>query len=220
MKGFFMRTKKPNQETALKILSAATEIFVEKGFEGSSINDIANKANINKSLIYHHFKDKENLWKSVKIHLLEEHAGADVSLLEFSADVPFQKFLTNVITKRYQFYRDNPSIARLVSWQNLEGSSEDIKGIGNVKLTTIASQIEEYQRRGEVRQELDSAMVSYMILYSASTPFIEMPQFFKEGDTQKSQELYLNMLIESLYLAFTTHASSLQNIPHMYGLYT
>lgn len=215
-----MRTKNPTQETALKILSAATDIFVEKGFEGSSINDIANKANINKSLIYHHFKDKENLWKSVKIHLLEIHAGADISLLEFSADIPYQEFLTHVITRRYQFYRDNPSIARLLSWQNLENSGEDIKGVGNVRLTTIAPQIEEYQRRGEVRQELDAAMVSYMILYSASIPFIEIPLFFKEGDIKKSQELYLNMLIESLYLAFTTHSSSLQNVSHMYGLYT
>ncbi len=214
-----MRTKKPNQETALKILFAATDVFVEKGFEGSSINDIANHANINKSLIYHHFGDKEGLWKAVKANLLEQHAGADISALDYSTNMTFQEFLTNVLMTRYNFYRDNPSIARLVTWQNLEASGEDIKGIGNTKLTSIAPQIEEYQRRGEVRQELDPEMVSYMVLYSASTPFIEKPIFFTADNLHQKQENYLAMLIEALYLAFTTHATTLHSGARIYNLY-
>lgn len=219
MKEKIMQIKKTNQVTGLKILQAATVVFVEKGYEGSSINEIANMAGINKSLIYHHFKDKENLWKAVKINLLEHHSGADISQLEFSAVRSFKEFLKNVITKRYTFYRDNPAIARLVMWQNLESTGDEIKGIGSAKLLTIAPQIEEYQRRGEVRQELNPEMVSYMVLYSASTPFIEKPSFFKEGDIEENQDRYLEMLIESIYLALTTHSSTL-NQPGVYRLYS
>lgn len=213
-----MDKTKPRQETAAKILKAATDVFVEKGFEGASINDIANKAKINKSLIYHHFKDKENLWKEVKINLFEQYTKADISALEVSSDLPFQEFLSQVMTQRYTFYRDNPSIARLVTWQNLEAGGKQIKGVGNPKLTSLSSQIEDYQRRGEVRQELDPNMVSYMVLYSASTPFIEEPPFFNEGNVGKNQEDYLKMIIEALYLAFTTHPPRSHDRPGIYSL--
>lgn len=208
-----MNKTKPRQETAARILKAATDVFVEKGFEGASINDIANKAKINKSLIYHHFKDKENLWKEVKINLFEQYTQADISALEVSSDLPFQEFLSEVLTQRYTFYRDNPSIARLVTWQNLEAVGTQIKGVGNPKLTSLASQIEDYQRRGEVRQELNPDMVSYMILYTASTPFIEKPPFFSEGSMEKIQDEYLKMIIEALYLAFTTHPPQTNRSP-------
>ncbi len=204
-KDIFMDKTKPRQETADKILKAATDVFVEKGFEGASINDIANKAKINKSLIYHHFKDKENLWQEVKINLFEQYTQAGISSLEISSDLPFQEFLSQVLTQRFHFYKDNPSIARLVTWQNLEAVGKQVKGIGNPKLTSLASQIEDYQRRGEVRQELNPEMVSYMVLYSASSPFIETPPFFNEVNEEKNQEGYLKMMIEALYLAFTTH---------------
>ena len=39
------------------------DIFVKKGFEGSSISDIASQAKTNKSLIYHYFENKDDLVK-------------------------------------------------------------------------------------------------------------------------------------------------------------
>ncbi len=43
------------------ILKVAEELFSEKGFDGTSVNMIAKTAGVNKSLIYYHFKDKNDL---------------------------------------------------------------------------------------------------------------------------------------------------------------
>ena len=47
------------QERRAEILAAATEVFSEKGFHASTLDDIAEKAEVSKGLIYTHFKSKE-----------------------------------------------------------------------------------------------------------------------------------------------------------------
>ncbi|EKD91715.1 MAG: hypothetical protein ACD_29C00426G0004, partial [uncultured bacterium] len=49
--------------TRLNILNAAKTLFLEKGYDGASINGIATHAGVNKTLIFHHYQDKANLWR-------------------------------------------------------------------------------------------------------------------------------------------------------------
>ena len=46
------------EQTKQKILNVAGELFAENGFDGTSVDSIANAAGVNKALIYYHFKDK------------------------------------------------------------------------------------------------------------------------------------------------------------------
>ena len=52
-------------ETYEKILPAAKEEFLEKGFEQASMREIASRAGISAAGIYRHFKDKEELFARV-----------------------------------------------------------------------------------------------------------------------------------------------------------
>jgi AcrR family transcriptional regulator len=58
-------------ERRTAILASAGEVFAQRGFHGSSIDDIARSAGISKALIYEHFGSKQELYAS----LLEQHAG-------------------------------------------------------------------------------------------------------------------------------------------------
>lgn len=195
-----MSKLKGEHATAEKILEAAQDIFMAKGFEGSSINDIANKAKINKSLIYHHFSNKEDLWKAVKKYLLEKHVGEEIFQIDFPMD-SFQNFLRSFVTLRYKFYDDNPEIVRLISWQRLERTQEDISGIQNWKFSSVTPQIKEFQQRGEVRVDVDPEMINYLIMKTASMAFMERPNFFDDPNAKKK---FLELVIESLFLAFST----------------
>lgn len=59
------RTREDNerirQSTQQKIYTAAMEVFIEKGYYASSIDDIAHKADISKGLMYHYKIGKEDL---------------------------------------------------------------------------------------------------------------------------------------------------------------
>lgn len=47
------------------IIQAATATFVAKGYDGTSMDEIANRAGVSKQTIYKHFKDKETLFGEV-----------------------------------------------------------------------------------------------------------------------------------------------------------
>ena len=54
-----------------KILATASQLFVQKGYEKTSMQDIARTAGISKGAIYHHFQSKEEIILKVMQHLKE-----------------------------------------------------------------------------------------------------------------------------------------------------
>jgi AcrR family transcriptional regulator len=56
----------PRQSAGEKaILEAAVQLFSKNGFDGVSMRDIAEAAGVSKSNIYHHFKSKRVLYRSI-----------------------------------------------------------------------------------------------------------------------------------------------------------
>lgn len=51
--------------TEEKIKTAALKEFALHGFEGARVDRIAQKARVNKAMIYYHYKSKENLYESI-----------------------------------------------------------------------------------------------------------------------------------------------------------
>lgn len=66
------RNKHP-EETVNLILEVATRLFMEKGYEHTSIQDIINElGGLSKGAIYHHFKSKEDILVAVTDRMTEE----------------------------------------------------------------------------------------------------------------------------------------------------
>lgn len=60
-----------SQETANRILHHAMKIFLEKGYHGTSIDDITRAARLTKGALYWHFRSKEDLLKTI----IKEYEG-------------------------------------------------------------------------------------------------------------------------------------------------
>lgn len=56
-----MRIVKEAEERRNEILDAADELFGQKGFDGTSTNDILEKVGIARGTLYYHFKSKEDI---------------------------------------------------------------------------------------------------------------------------------------------------------------
>ncbi|KAI4443408.1 MAG: TetR/AcrR family transcriptional regulator [Ruminococcus sp.] len=66
------RNKHP-EETVNQILNVAYRLFMEKGYEHTSIQDILNNlGGLSKGAIYHHFKSKEEILETVTNRMTEE----------------------------------------------------------------------------------------------------------------------------------------------------
>lgn len=53
------------------LLNAAQNVFFKKGFQHTSMDDIANTAGFSRSLLYVYFKDKKDIYRSLRIRSVE-----------------------------------------------------------------------------------------------------------------------------------------------------
>lgn len=59
------RNKYPEQ-TQERIVEASVKLFIEKGYDQTTIQDILDALNLSKGGLYHHFKSKEEILEAVK----------------------------------------------------------------------------------------------------------------------------------------------------------
>ncbi len=63
------------KQTEEKIAEAAREVFVEKGMDGARMQEIADRAGINKSLLHYYFRSKEKLFAFIFSKLIGRIGG-------------------------------------------------------------------------------------------------------------------------------------------------
>jgi AcrR family transcriptional regulator len=100
-----MRVVKEAEERRNEIIDAADELFSQKGFDGTSTNDILEKVGIARGTLYHHFKSKEDIMDA----LIERYS---VRLLGAAQEIAADKSIPVV-----------ERIIRVVMALNLSGGS-------------------------------------------------------------------------------------------------
>lgn len=71
------------------ILRCARETFYSKGLAGARMQEIADKAGINKAMLHYYFKTKELLFQKVFLQAFEVFAGAIADVL--NGDLPLEE---------------------------------------------------------------------------------------------------------------------------------
>src|ERR1043166_3898396 len=77
--GTLSRSDRRKQATAAAIMKAAERNFLEKGFHGTKIEDVAREADVATGSIYVHFGSKEGLYLALierALHVEEEYLAA------------------------------------------------------------------------------------------------------------------------------------------------
>ena len=74
-------TSEERGERAQRILEAADVLFCERGFDGTSMRDVAERADVNKGLIVYYFANKAGLFAAVLRRYYEAHLEVLAKLL-------------------------------------------------------------------------------------------------------------------------------------------
>lgn len=149
-------------EARAQILAAAAEAFALTGYEGTDIEAVARAAGCNRSLIYHHFKDKAGLFRAV----LDQ--GTTMRSGDMAGQPPS---LAEGI--KYWFGQNlaDPQRLRLVMQEAL---AEDAAGpIPAGRADYLGRQLEvvrEFQARGLLRADMDPRHLLTAILALTSFP--------------------------------------------------
>jgi TetR/AcrR family transcriptional regulator len=80
-----------HKETEVLILDAARKVFLENGFDGTSMQMIATEAGINKALLHYYYRSKDRLFEAVFIEAFGQMAPNLVKV--FLAELPFDEMI-------------------------------------------------------------------------------------------------------------------------------
>ena len=94
--------------TEEKIFRAATEIFEEKGMSGARMQDISDRAGINKALLHYYFRTKEKLFEAVFEKLAEKMFQKFARVLE--QDMPLEEKIQFFYREHISFLQKNPRL--------------------------------------------------------------------------------------------------------------
>ena len=83
-----VKIKEADIQTEEKIFNAATAIFEEKGFAAARMQEIADRAGINKALLHYYFHSKEQLFGAVFQPLMKKMFEKILSV--FASDLSFE----------------------------------------------------------------------------------------------------------------------------------
>lgn len=182
------------ETTKEKILSAARMLFAKHGFAGTSIGNIAKLASVNHSLIFHHFKNKEQLWVSVKQRIVSE-ANQHTSTLP-DCHLSFNDFLKQLFLLNLQFYRENLDISRMISWQRLEQHSNHAIGVTNSgDMQRWVQAFNHYQSQGDIQSRLKPEWIVTLILSIISSAALDPNVFINE---KQALDDYIDFCIETV----------------------
>lgn len=103
------------------ILEAATKLFCAKGFQATSIGEIASAAKVARGTPAYFFGSKEDLYKAVLEHVLSQAYQIVPNALLQAGINPSSTRLLEVFTDSYMdFHHHHPEFLRMIHWISLE----------------------------------------------------------------------------------------------------
>lgn len=164
------------------ILDAATELFAGRGFDGVSVQEIADAAGTHKTTVLYHFATKEALYEAV----LDEALGRIAQVMrEFLSGGFTRERLAYLLDQQQAFFAEHVALARLLQRELLESTNVDAylrRFVEPIYLPAVRT-LARAMRDGRVRR-IDPAFFIHdlhvlLIGYFCHRPFLER---LKPGD--------------------------------------
>jgi len=210
---------KPSLSTKqLQLLDTAESLFSQKGFDGTSVRDIAEAAGINTAMISYYFGSKEKLMEEIfERKSLNIREKVDNLLKDDSLD-PFQKmyslvdeYIDGIFQKRVfhrillceQIIDQNPHIIMLMEKMKTRNSEciNDLIRLG--------------QKKGLFKKNIDILIMTNTLIGTISHSLINMDFYksyhhlesMKEEEFERFLKKKLSVHIKNIYKAILTHES-------------
>jgi AcrR family transcriptional regulator len=136
-----------------QILKAALQIFARKGLAAARISDIAAAAGLSYGLVYHYFRDKEEIF----VELVRRAVGGGVQVTQAALDAegPPLERLHALCEEMVEGIRDDPEYLLLViqatTQESLpEAAREPLAGLSEQTYQNVAALIRECQAAGQL----------------------------------------------------------------------
>lgn len=191
-----MRKQRDGESTKEVVMTAAKEVFAERGFSGTSLAMISKRCGISDGLILHHFKNKKNLYRLILEDLANEYAHTVMQSVHKSDNS--EQAARDMLQTIFRFWSEDSLYARLSMWAYLEDQTELIDG--ELELTAkLADAVAQMQQAGFV----DPRFSPFVLLTMTIGPiqfWMRYRSLFKEALKLDDTEPVLNQDFLTQYI--------------------
>jgi len=146
--------------TRERILAAAEEAFAAHGLRGARVQEIVARAGVNERMLYHHFGDKDGLYRAVLDRFLTAVVVEIEATLDAAATDPVER-LRRILRRYFEAMATNPNVVRvflhevLAGWPAQATMKERRQEIDDRVTRRIYAFFTEAERAGVFREGLD-----------------------------------------------------------------
>jgi AcrR family transcriptional regulator len=140
------------------ILNAARDEFSEHGLGGARMDRIAERAGLNKRLIYYYFEDKERLFQAVLEQAYRDirEEEQQLNLLHLKPEIALRR----LVEFTWNYYLEHPEFLTLLNSANLHrarhlAQSERARQLNSPLIATLAEVVERGHAEGTFRGGID-----------------------------------------------------------------
>ncbi len=202
--GIRERKEREKERRRQQIIVAAKRVFSEKGFNKATMEDIAKEAELSPGTLYLYFKNKEELYASLSIRILQ-YLHIRVSHVNKDTTMDTDKKLKALVEAMYDVYDFDPLIIinlfHLQSSETLKNLSdamlEEIKQLSKKSIGAMAEIFEEGMKNGIYIEHHPMAladifwsMFSGVVLWEASKKIINSDKDYMKTTLATAFELF------------------------------
>lgn len=137
-----------------KILDAAKEMFIEKGFAETSMSGIAAKVGINRPVLHYYFRTKEKMFDAVFGGIIQYIVPKIQNIIQ-NKDVPVAKRISEVVDTYYKLYEENPYIPMFIITEmhrNTDFMVQTIQSLGIMdSFDKVVESLQEEMAQGKLK---------------------------------------------------------------------
>ena len=162
-------------ETEQRIFDAACEVFQDQGYEGARMQEIADRAGINKAMLHYYYRSKDRLFEEVFRLSAMKVIPRVIDVMR--ADAPLQEKLASVVHAYIDLLRANPQVPAFVIQElrrNPGRLRQFISRHAQGMFSKLGEDIRNAAARGEIR-EIEPEHLIANVIGLCVFPFIARP---------------------------------------------
>ena len=203
-------------EKQVQIIEAAEKLFAAKGFNGTSVRDIADTAGVNLAMISYYFGSKEKLFEAMFAYRSEFFKLQLESMLQNKELEPMEKMEQLIdqyvirLTNQQCFHR---IMVREQMMNNNEFITAQIHGLKIRNQALIRQLIQEGQRKGHFKKNIDIPLLM-MTMIGTVSQMVTTQHFYREindlqslsdEEFQKHIKKKLSRHLKGIFKVILTH---------------
>ena len=169
-----------------KIIAVAKEVFIEKGFDGASMSDIAARVGINRPTLHYYYRTKDKMFQAVFLSIIQSFIPK-IHDVFIDANKPLTERITVVVNTYLEVLKSNPYLPMFVMREINRNAIDFINAVKPIFMDKFLNQIKNYllsaMEKGEIKK-LPLRIVFNTFYGLMLFPFLSKDLIFMESDKE------------------------------------